>query len=435
MNQDKPLKALNDQEKQDLHTLQDKLIVNGGQISMNHHEIGELLQVSPTTASRRIDCFEECGLIEIRRGAGQGKNLIIWKGGNEQKINPLVGIVPLSSPLYIARVQTERWKQTLRKYSYNPESLSFIRLKAGKGMGKSSELVRMQHFLETELKQIVVSINLGSFTVNAFNTLNDFLFAFTEEIKEKFSKLVTRLHPPPLETYWKPNRIPARNCELYLENFIFAKINQPKTLILDGIDRVLGKEIIQLEFLNLLRTWNETKMKVVSQDPIIWSNMVIAYSTEPYLRYGFSVSPLQNVGEIVELQEFNPEEIIELARRYGINDLSPQQLTSLIDLIGGHPTLMNRALYKMSQEGMSLAEIEAQATQLNGLFADYLLEYLELLQNDDNLSHCFKQIMNQSICQNQFAKAQLLKAGLIKIDESGETVGCELYKRYLQHHL
>ena len=45
---------------------------------------------------------------------------------------------------------------------------------------------------------------------------------------------------------------------------------------MDGIDAILGKET-QTDFLLVLRTWNEQKMKLVSSKKVIWPSIVIAY--------------------------------------------------------------------------------------------------------------------------------------------------------------
>ncbi|WP_202223052.1 AAA-like domain-containing protein [Okeania sp. KiyG1] len=64
------------------------------------------------------------------------------------------------------------------------QSVPFIRVKAAKGMGKSSLLDRISHFLEKEKKEVVARIDLAT---DAFgdDTLNDSekLFRrFTEEV-------------------------------------------------------------------------------------------------------------------------------------------------------------------------------------------------------------------------------------------------------------
>ena len=437
MSQEQPRKNLSEEDWNYWHGLEKELIASGGRKFMSDASLGKLWNLSATHAKRKRELFRECGWIEIEQGKGRTPNLIIWKAGKSLAITPLTGLVPLHGPLYLERPEMEECKQYLKLGSYSQEVRTFVRLKAGKGMGKSSLLIRLQHFLETELKQGVGFVDLGSnsFSPDAFDDLNELLYRFTEEVAEAFRRSQTRLNPPSIKGLWRDYRVPGVNCTMYLQEHIFSQIRSPKTLIIDGIDRVIGKEKIQLEFLSLLRTWNETKMKVVSREPIVWPNIVIAYSTEPYLKYGFSVSPLQNVGEVVELKEFDRAEILELSRRYGLDAFSPQDITSIMALIGGHPTLINRAFYKISQEGMSLSELESKATQLNGPFADYLLEYLELLQNDEQLSQCFQQIVKGEICQNQFAKSQLLKAGLIKLDCLEEKVVCELYRRYFTQHL
>ena len=143
---------------------------------------------------------------------------------------------------------------------------------------------------------------------------------------------------------------------------------------------------------------------------------------------------MQNVGMAVELQEFSPEAILSLSQIYGLS-WTEGEIDTLMRLIGGHPTLIHRAFDQISKKGLSLAELEQQAAQLNGSFSDYLLKYLDLLQKNEQLLGCFRKIMNGEECTDVFAKFQLEKVGLIKSDQQGETVRCELYQRYFKSNL
>jgi hypothetical protein len=101
-------------------------------------------------------------------------------------------------------------------------------------------------------------------------------------------------------------------------------------------------------------------------------------------------------------------------------------------LTGGHPALINQALYQISQ-GMNLLQLEYKATQPDGPFWDYLSRASELLENNDNLLHCFQKILKGESCHDDLAKYQLTKAGLLQIEEDGVKV-IELYRKYFNGH-
>lgn len=347
------------------------------------------------------------------------------------KIDPLTGIVPLDSPLYLFRTADERCRQALTADRRERSSVPFIRIKGSSGMGKSSLLVQLRNFLEREENHVVGFVDFAEVTQDpaVFADIDLLLKRFTQAIADSFSQSVPTLNPPSLTKDWSNERSSGLNCSNYLEKHIFGPIQQQKTLLIDGIDEILGHDKPQNPLLKLLRSWNEQRMKVVSQSPIVWPSMAIAYSTEPYPELGIKGSILQNVGLEVELPEFNAEDILTLASKYRL-DWKKDQVKQLMELIGGHPTLVNQALYKISQEGMSWAELESQATLQTGPFRDHLLNKFSIINENSDLKQCFDQILQGEPCNDDIAKFQLEKAGLIKINNEGVQVRFKLYQNY-----
>lgn len=347
------------------------------------------------------------------------------------QISPLNGIVPLDSPLYLPREADERCRQALTADRSDRGSVPFIRIKGSQGMGKSSLLVRLRDFLEREENQVVGFVDLAEVTQDpeVLTDINLLLKRFTQAIADAFSESVATLNPPPITEDWPPERSSGLNCSNYLETHIFKPIQKPKTLLIDGIDEILGPDKPQNPFLKLLRSWNEQRMKVVSQSPIVWASMAIAYSTEPYPELDIKGSILQNVGLEVELPEFNAEEILKLARKYRL-EWSQEQVKPLMELIGGHPTLVNQALYELSQPGMTWDQLVSNATSPTGPFGDHLLKKFSILNQTTDLKHCFDQILRGGSCHDDIAKFQLEKAGLIKINNEGVQVRFKLYQNY-----
>ncbi|MCT7980131.1 AAA-like domain-containing protein [Laspinema olomoucense] len=412
-------------------------------------EIAEEMRTHPGTVRKQISTlYEEFGLTRendhIRDRFRKRRDLLDlfkkykpeWVEKNTPdsvKIQPLSGIVPLDSPLYLPRDADEICREVLTADRSDRGSLPFIRIKGSSGMGKSSLLVRLRDFLEREENQVVGFVDLADLALDPeiFEDLNLLLKRFTQAIADTFSESVDKLNPPPLEKNWQKERSSGLNCTNYLEDFIFTPIQQPKTLLIDGIDEILGPDKPQNPFLKLLRSWNEKRMKVVSQSPIVWPSIAIAYSTEPYPELDIKGSILQNVGLEVELPEFNTEEILKLAKKYRL-EWSEEEVQPLKELIGGHPTLVNQALYKISQEQMSWSELESQATLPTGPFGDHLLKKFSIIYENyknTDLKHCFDQLLRGGTCTDEISKFQLEKAGLIKIDNAGVQVRFKLYQK------
>ncbi|MBD2040487.1 AAA-like domain-containing protein [Microcoleus sp. FACHB-672] len=394
-----------------------------------------------STAHRWLKKYEEEKFIKITTPDCAGrdsKKEIIWVGKQEKPvIYPLIGIVPIGDRRYIERAADKTCRQALQADRSKKSAMPFIRIKASQGMGKSSLLVHLRHLLEKQPNHLVGFVDLGGvgFEPEAFTNLDKLLQRFTYAIAQSFKGTLSNYELEDLKKSWRSDVAPGTNCTDYLRDRIFSKIKQSKTLIIDGIDAVLGYEKTQTPFLNLLRTWNETEMKVVSQAQIVWPSIVVAYSTETYLDREIRGSVMPNVGDAVELEEFNSNQILELANKYGLETWTNVEVKTLKALVGGHPALVNLGLYQISQNNLSLEELERKAVQANGPFGSYLLNHLELLQRNQNLRQCFSNILKQETCKDEFAKFQLEKAGLIRQDGFSWEVRFELYKRYFQEHL
>ncbi len=452
--QTKPIEPLTAEEEEYWQILEQKLVAGNGSFYISQSDFAKLCQenslnCSTATARRKLRRIQEVGRIVMeRKGKGNNPYKITWleygdykKVDNTKQLTPLTGTVPLDSPLYLTREADEVCIQKLKAGASREGSRPFIRIRAPKQMGKSSLLRRIQAFLEKQQNHVVGFVDLGDadhFYTNVFDDLDILLYQFTCALSKTFSDSVHRLRLndlkdlPELKENWHENLTPQLKCANYLHDHIFLPIKQPKTLLIDGIDEVLGKPT-QDPFLKFLRSWNEKRMKVVSQAPIIWPSIVIAYSTEPYSVLGMRGSVLQNVGTVVELKEFNQNQLLELSTKYDLSQrLGEEDIDFLMRLTGGHPALSNQALYQISQ-GMTLHQLEYKAIQPDGPFWNELSRALELLENNHNLLQCFQKILKGDNCNDDLAKFQLMKAGLLKIEDDTVKV-IELYRNYFDGH-
>ena len=349
---------------------------------------------------------------------------------------PLTGVVPPDDPRYLER---EADRQLINIFSaHNDESSLFIRIRGSKGMGKSSLLARLRQFLEHIGHNVsLVELNGQTLRQEALNNLDTLLYDFTYAVAKEFENSPNQIDlKQHLKTEWDKDIASGISCTEYLNNHIFSQLQSPKTLVIDNVDYILGHELVQTKFLDVIRSWHERRMKKTPNNQcIIWPHIVIAYSTDPYIQYDMTNSPL-NIGISIELEKFTEEQALQQAKKYGL-DWTKETIKPLMNLINGQPELVNRVLYKTSQNNMSLDEVISQAEQPDGLFSDYLLKYLKDLKEHPNVLHCLQKILNGEECYDDISKIQLLKAGIIQLDNFSKKycASCQLYQKYFKRAL
>lgn len=404
-----------------------------------------IFNLKASNTERVILQLKSAGAIEVESNLAQRRipRLIIWlEEGNkiieqsEERQDIYLPKLSTEDRRYVEREVDLRCIKELQGVGRSTSSLPFVRIKGAMGMGKSSLLRHLRDGLKNDYSQVVGFIDLfgDSFQADDFTDLNKLLQRFTQVIANSFKKSSNRINPPSIKDYWQEDLASGLNCTNYLHEHIFSKISKPKILVIDGLDKVLEQEHIRTDFCNVLRSWCVEEMRLVRQEPIIWTSIIIAYSTEKYGEKGIVCSPFYNVGIEIELQEFSLQEIQKLSTMYDVN-LNKDELDSLKYLIGGHPTLTNQALSFLKQNGKNLLDLESKSILVNGPFGEYLRHILQLLQVNDKLYQSFYKILKGENCDNELIKFQLEKAGLIKIDNKGVSVRFELYQKYFKQHL
>jgi hypothetical protein len=345
----------------------------------------------------------------------------------ERTISLLTGVVPVDSPLYVQRNIQSRIEQEFRNLQDNNRLL--LRIKGAQGLGKSSVLMRIEEWLSTECKHQFARVDLSNFEDTVFEDLETFLYNFTYIVTQAF-----RCKSDGLDEFWQKKIAVGIRCTDYLETSVFYQVPDPKTLMIDGVDKIIGLKLIQSPFLQLLRSWHEQHMKKNRRDQqLVFPHLLLAYSTEPYAEYELEGSPLENVGLSLELVEFTDTQIESLAQKYDLK-WKKQEVLTLKEWLGGYPELLNHAFYYIKQEGLNLKEFLAKVKQPDSPLIGHLRKKFKLLQDHPNLARCFEQILEGQPCVNQFGTFQLEKAGLIKLENGQYQVRCRLYQEYFQEH-
>ncbi|MDJ0621225.1 MAG: AAA-like domain-containing protein [Calothrix sp. MO_192.B10] len=348
---------------------------------------------------------------------------------NEPKINYISmqsleypdGSVPLDSPFYVERNGIESLcYQTLLQ----PASL--IRIKAPKLMGKTS-LVRRILAEGVKQKYQGVYLDLGGVNKEVITNLDKFLRWLCSKVSLELD-LDNQVNEA-----WNTSFLGSNdNCTAYFKKYILKQINSPLVLVLDEVDRLFPYNEVVEDFFGMLRSWHE-KGKI-SED---WKQLrlVLAHSTEVYIPLDYHQSPF-NAGIPIELEEFNQQQVEDLATRHGIN-LQDSQLAELRTMVGGHPYLLRLAMYDVATGKKTLKDLLELATTEAGIYIHHLRSLLEILRDAPDLVPALKRVVNDNsgVELDSMEIYKLHSLGLVQRENNHVTPRCQLYRDYFRRVL
>jgi len=328
------------------------------------------------------------------------------------------GSVPLGSPFYLERAPLEEQvNQEIRK----PGAL--VRIKAPREMGKTSLLMRI---LDSAKRQgyCTVSLNLEQVDQVILSDLNQFLRWLCTNIARQL-QLEAKL-----DEYWDEDLGSKISCTSYVEEYLLKSIATPLVLALDEVNQIFEHPQVAKDFLPLLRSWYEEAKTLP-----IWQKLrlIVVYSTEIYVPLQLNQSPF-NVGLPVQLNDLSLDEVQQLAQRYELDWSDGKEARQLMDMVGGHPALVHKALYHLSRREVTLAHLLETAPTAAGIYNHHLQRHWVILQEQPELASA----LNNSISAADPVYLALIPAyklnsmGLIKLDGNKATPSCQLYRRYFQ---
>lgn len=331
------------------------------------------------------------------------------------------GSVALDSPFYLERSGVENLcYETVIK----PGSL--IRVKGPKLMGKTSLMTRI---IAQAAKQNyhTAYLDLGSVDRSILIDLDKFLRWLCLIVGRQL-KLENQLNH-----YWDTEILGSNdNCTAYFEEYLLVEIGGTLVLCLDDVDRIFPYTGVIEDFLGLLRSWHE-KGKIAE----IWQRLrlVIAHSTEVYIPLDINQSPF-NAGVPVELIEFNLCQVQELAHLHHL-DWEEQQISQLMQMVGGHPYLVRLAMYEVSVGQTTLQQLLQEAPTEAGIFSNHLRRYLGTLQQAPDLARALRAVV-LSLEPVELDSMQIYKLhsmGLIQLQDNRVVPRCNLYREYFRRVL
>ncbi|MBR8837078.1 MAG: AAA-like domain-containing protein [Stigonema ocellatum SAG 48.90 = DSM 106950] len=330
------------------------------------------------------------------------------------------GQVRLKSAFYIERppVEDDCYKEILK-----PGAL--IRIKAPRQMGKTSLLTRILDY-RTQHGCQTAYLNLQSANVESLTTLDKFLQWFCGSVAQELNL------QDKLTEYWQGVLGSKDKCTNYFQRYLLTAIEKPIVLGLDEVDQVFQYPQVAAEFFALLRAWHET-----ANNREIWKKLrlVIVHSTEVYIPLNINQSPF-NIGLPIELPEFNPSQVQDLVRRHDLN-WSEEEIQQLMEMLGGHPYLVRKALHEIARNQIKLSQLLQIAPTKQGMYTDHLRRHLSNLREDGNLVTAMRQVIKATppIRIEADLAFKLRSMGLVKFQGNNVIPAYELYRQYFLEHL
>jgi AAA-like domain len=287
-------------------------------------------------------------------------------------------------------------------------------------MGKTSLLMRALDSVKG-VGYHTVSLNIEQVDAVILSDLDRFLRWLCANVARQL-----RLAPM-LDEYWDEDLGSKISCTAYFQDYILAKISTPLVLAFDEMNLIFEHPQVAQDFLPLLRSWYEEAKTLP-----IWQKLrlIVVHSTEIYIPLQLNQSPF-NVGLPIQLDKFNRAEVQQLARCYGLAWENGEEVGLLMEMVGGHPSLVNIALYHLTRGDITLAQLLETAPTVTGIFGHHLQRQLATLAEQPELAIAFDRVMSATspIELAPILAYKLSSLGLI--DRSGDKAipGCELYQQ------
>lgn len=305
---------------------------------------------------------------------------------------------------------------------------ALIRIKAPTLMGKTYLVNRILAQLTTQNFQTAnLSLELADRRTH-FTNLDKFLRWLCLNIGRELQL------PNQLDEYWDEEGMGSKvSCTTYVEEYLLAQSDRPVVFCLDNVDLIFPYPEVYEDFFGLLRSWYEK-----ARSRLTWQKLrlVIVHATDVYIRLNINQSPF-NVGLPIELMEFTQEQVQSFAGQHGLN-YSPQQSKLLMQMVGGHPYLLQQAFAHLKNHPhISLEQLLTAAPTDSGIYGSHLRERWVNLQQHPNCIAALKTVVQAKmpVQLESLAAYQLYSMGLVKLAGNQAQLRCQLYQQYFNVQL
>jgi hypothetical protein len=231
-----------------------------------------------------------------------------------------------------------------------------------------------------------------------------------------------------LDEYWDKDLGSKISCTAYFQDYILEKIATPLILAFDEMNHIFEHPQIAKDFLPLLRSWYEEAKTL-----LIWQKLrlIVVHSTEIYIPLQLNQSPF-NVGLPIQLNAFSQVEVQQLARCYEIDWDDGDEMRQLMDLVGGHPALVNIAFYHLSRGDITLDQLLKTAPTATGVYHHHLQCHWVNLESQPELLLALHSVINanEPVSLELIVAYKLSSMGLVKQSSNKVIPNCELYRQF-----
>ncbi|MDF5738876.1 MULTISPECIES: AAA-like domain-containing protein [unclassified Nostoc] len=325
------------------------------------------------------------------------------------------GSIPLDSPFYLKRSFLEE-----QVYQEIEKPGALIRIKAPREMGKTSLLLRILDYANRQ-DYCTISLNLEQVDGAILSDLNQLLRWLCANIARQLQR------QPMLDEYWDEDLGSKISCTLYFQEYLLQSINTPLILALDEVNHIFEYPQVAKDFLPLLRSWYEEARRMP-----IWQKLrlLVVHSTDIYVPLELNQSPF-NVGLPIQLDSFSQEEVQQLAQRYGLDWTDGEGARQLMAMVGGHPALVDLALYHLGRKEITLSQL-LETAPTSRIYSHHLQRHWATLQKQPELAQAFDTVLNanEAVSLDPILTHKLSSMGLIKLSGDQTIASCELYQRF-----
>lgn len=302
---------------------------------------------------------------------------------------------------------------------------ALLRIKGAGWTGKTSLMAKILPELNKKGYRTAL-LNFHYADISHFGNLEKFLQWFCVSVGRILGL------PNRLADYWDKEFSTSKiNCTAYFEEYLLAESDNPLILCLDETERIFPHTEIASEFLGLLRAWHEQ-----AKTRTLWGKLrlVVAHSTEVYVPLKLNESPFA-VGKSIELPIFTVEQVHHLANHHGLKwELS--DIKQLVDVVGGHPHLLEQAFSHMKMnKSLTLEEILQTAATEAGIYRHHLRHYWNMISKHSELADTLKKVVMAAdkLALEPMQAYKLHSMGLVHLSGNEAQIACNLYRQYFSY--
>ena len=257
------------------------------------------------------------------------------------------GAISPDSPFYIKRSgQEEIAREEIKK------ERGLLKIQGKKKTGKSSLLMRILRYAQSSYLTVSIDFHFLDRTIltepNVERPLEKVLkwllisISVELDLEEKLESI--------LDKNWHDTFLGEKGSFTnYFKKKILSEIDKPIILALDKVDYLFDNPDVALDFFGLLRGWHD----VAVNDLLLKKIRFILVYCQNLLPKDAKQSPF-NIGTTVILQDFNLEQIEELANKYSCN-WNRDEIKNVVEKIGKNPYIVHDFIGKFSQKQQNVS--------------------------------------------------------------------------------